>query len=77
VKYPKDTDGDTNLLTKIRSSDGKWLGEIIREDEEMACCFIEDCGGHALIVDWLDGDETMVCSAGLTMGKDGWWRISS
>jgi len=77
TKYPKDTDGETGFTTKIRSSNGKWLGEVVREAEEEDGCFMEGCGGHAIYVDWLDGDETVICSAGLTMGDDGWWRISS
>jgi hypothetical protein len=76
-KYPKDTDGDTGFTSKIRSSDGKLLGEVDREDEEDYGCDLEGCGGHAIYVEWPDGDETVICSAGLTMGKDGWWRISS
>jgi len=76
TKYPEGTDGDTNFTTKIRSSDGKHLGEVTKEDEEEDGCWAESCRGHAIHVDWLDGDETVICSAGLTMGKDGWWRIS-
>lgn len=75
MKYPKGTDGANDTLTKVRSSDGKHLGEVIREDEEEAGCWAEGCRGHAIYVDWLDGDETVLCSAGLEMGKDGWWRI--
>ena len=77
TKYPKDTDGETNFITKIRSSNGEFLGEVDREDEGDYGCALEDCGGHAIYVEWPDGNETIVCSAGLTMGKDGWWRISS
>ncbi len=76
MKYPKDTDGEMNLLTKIRSSDGKHLGEVTKEDEEEDGCWAEGCRGHAVYVDWPGGDETVICSGGLEMGKDGWWRIS-
>lgn len=76
MEYPKDTDGATNLLTKIRSSDGKHLGEVTLDAEEEDGCWAEGCRGHAIYVDWQDGDDTVICSAGLIMGKDGWWRIS-
>ena len=79
ANYPKGTDGyaHSNDLTKIRSSDGKLLGEVDYEDEEAYGCGLEGCSGHAIYVNWPDGDETMICSDGLTMGEDGWWRISS
>jgi hypothetical protein len=75
MKYPKNTDGANDTLTKIRSGSGKDLGVITREDEEDYGCELEGCPGHAIHVEWPDGEETMICSASIAMGKDGWWRI--
>ncbi len=61
--------------TKIQSSDGKLVGTIVREDEEAYGCDLEGCRGHAITVEWPDGDETMICSAGVTYGRDGTARI--
>jgi hypothetical protein len=62
---------------KIKSSDGKLTGTIILEDEESYGCDLEGCSGHALTVAWPDGDETTICSAGVTYDRKGNARIAS
>lgn len=60
---------------KIKSSDGKLTGTIVREDEEDYGCELEGCPGHAIYVEWPDGDETTICSAGVGYDADGTARI--
>lgn len=63
--------------TKIKSSDGTLVGTIVHEDEESYGCEVEGCRGHAITVAWPDGDETTICSAGVTYDRDGTARIAS
>jgi hypothetical protein len=52
-----------NDFYTIISSDGKVTGKA-HEDEDLYC-EIEDCTGTQYIVEWEDGDKTVVCGCGL------------
>jgi hypothetical protein len=62
--------------TKIKSSDGKLTGTIVHEDEGDYGCDLEGCSGHAIYVKWPDGDETVICSAGVTYDRNGTAKIA-